>query len=200
MQQKTIDVLRALWAQQTVIPSSIWDDVLWLDSRHNYLDRNNFNAFGITRSGLVQWEQDKEPRKDSLPEFMRTFPGTLDEREARRRGREILLLTIPPEKIRMHDLITCRNAEVRKLVYSRAGNQIFLHDQGTNVVDQDVHSWLIKVNPRRVRRLFSLLEVQDATSGERYLLRVPDTMRTCREAVAWTFGFRPEDYQPLKET
>jgi hypothetical protein len=34
----------------------------------------------------------------------------------------------------------------------------------------------------------------------KYFLRVPPTMRTAREAVAWTFGLRPEDYHPKKET
>jgi hypothetical protein len=33
-----------------------------------------------------------------------------------------------------------------------------------------------------------------------YFLRVPPTMRTAREAVAWTFGLEAEDYKPTQET
>jgi hypothetical protein len=31
-------------------------------------------------------------------------------------------------------------------------------------------------------------------------LRVPPTMRTAKEAVAWTFGQAPESYDPIVET
>lgn len=33
-----------------------------------------------------------------------------------------------------------------------------------------------------------------------YLLRVPPTMRTAREAVAWTFGLQDGDYEPDVES
>jgi hypothetical protein len=32
-------------------------------------------------------------------------------------------------------------------------------------------------------------------------VRVPPTMRNCRQAVAWTAGFdNPDDYEPIAET
>jgi hypothetical protein len=50
-----------------------------------------------------------------------------------------------------------------------------------------------------------LVEVENATrepdgSRKRYFLRVPPTVRTARDAVAWTFDSTPEDYGPLVET
>jgi hypothetical protein len=33
-----------------------------------------------------------------------------------------------------------------------------------------------------------------------YVLRVPPTMKTAREAVAWTFGFSAGDYGPAVQT
>jgi len=33
-----------------------------------------------------------------------------------------------------------------------------------------------------------------------YFLRVPPTMRTAREAVAWTYGLTAEAYLPLMRT
>ncbi len=200
MQQKTIDVLRALWARQANIPTSIWDEVLWLDSQYSRSEGRAHQIFGITRGGIVRWEQDKKVHEGSLQEFMHLFPGTLDEREVRRIGKEILLLTIPPGEIRVRDLLSCQNTEIRRRLLSRAGNKVFLRGRGTRVIAKEGCSRLIQVNPRQVERPFYLLEVRDATSGERYLLRVPTTMRSCREAVAWTFGLRPEEYQPIKET
>jgi len=49
------------------------------------------------------------------------------------------------------------------------------------------------------------IEVEDATplpdgTRKRYVLRVPPTCRTAHEAVAWTFGLTPEQYQPAVET
>ena len=39
------------------------------------------------------------------------------------------------------------------------------------------------------------------STGRRYLLRVPPTMRTCRQSVAWTAGFSdPKLYKPRVET
>jgi hypothetical protein len=38
-------------------------------------------------------------------------------------------------------------------------------------------------------------------SRKPYWLRVPPTVQSAREAVAWTFGVEhPEQYQPLRET
>ena len=42
--------------------------------------------------------------------------------------------------------------------------------------------------------------VRCPSTGGRYLLRVPPTMKTCRQAVAWTAGFDdPSLYRPLVE-
>ena len=48
------------------------------------------------------------------------------------------------------------------------------------------------------------VEVKNATlkDGERrkFFLRVPPTMRTAHEAVAWTFRQTPQTYMPAMET
>ena len=33
-----------------------------------------------------------------------------------------------------------------------------------------------------------------------YFLRVPKDMQSAKEAVAWTFNMKPEDYLPMVET
>ena len=37
-------------------------------------------------------------------------------------------------------------------------------------------------------------------SFEEFWLRVPPSMQTAREAVAWTFGLSPEEYDPVLES
>jgi hypothetical protein len=43
------------------------------------------------------------------------------------------------------------------------------------------------------------LQVKDSTTGQRYFLRVPSGITNCKDAVAWTFGFRADEYQLQKE-
>jgi hypothetical protein len=49
-----------------------------------------------------------------------------------------------------------------------------------------------------------LREIKDTPepdgSTKRYALRVPPTITRAREAVAWTFGMKEREYQPLKES
>jgi hypothetical protein len=45
------------------------------------------------------------------------------------------------------------------------------------------------------------LSVIDPSTAHQYILRVPPTMTTCRQAAAWIAGFdNPADYHPLMET
>ena len=52
---------------------------------------------------------------------------------------------------------------------------------------------------------FAMVKVINRTpepdgSFRQYFLRVPPTVRTAREAVAWTFDVPTEEYEPLVET
>jgi hypothetical protein len=42
--------------------------------------------------------------------------------------------------------------------------------------------------------------VQDASTDREYYLRVPPTIQTVEEAVAWTFGLTAGEYRPARET
>lgn len=44
------------------------------------------------------------------------------------------------------------------------------------------------------------VQVHCPSTGRMYLLRVPPTVRTAREAVAWTFDVPAEAYRPFAET
>jgi hypothetical protein len=45
------------------------------------------------------------------------------------------------------------------------------------------------------------VEVLCPSTGNRYILRVPPDVSTCRQAIAWTAGFEnPDHYAPIQET
>ena len=48
-------------------------------------------------------------------------------------------------------------------------------------------------------RVASYVQVQDASTERHYFLRVPPTIQTAAEAVAWTFQVTVKDYHPAQE-
>ena len=86
----------------------------------------------------------------------------------------------------------------------RYGLERFLSDAAAEVLDEDRDSGgerkLLRVPMEGGEDLVCVLVICPSTS-RRYILRVPPSMRTCRQAVAWTAGFEdPDDYRPLVET
>ena len=52
-------------------------------------------------------------------------------------------------------------------------------------------------DPEQVARY---VQVQDASTERQYFLRVPPTIQTAAEAVAWSFGLPGKEYRPEQET
>ena len=88
------------------------------------------------------------------------------------------------------------------------GEERYVRERGV-LAHQDLD---VQGQPRRVWRAsrkddapLVMLEVVNSTpepdgSFHHYLLRVPPDTTTCRDAVAWTFGLRPEQYAPAVES
>ena len=100
------------------------------------------------------------------------------------------------------------NFHLLRTLVERYGQARYVAEAGL-VIDADLDS------VGEPRRLWSaprghdaplvVLEVANSTpepdsSRHRYWLRVPPQTRTCREAVAWTFGLTPNTYAPVIET
>jgi hypothetical protein len=109
-----------------------------------------------------------------------------------------------PETITVAEVLAERNAELRRVLLERFGFERFMREAGAAIVDQDR-------DPGGERQLLRLklegdedlvcVSVRCPSTGRHYLLRVPPTMQTCRQAVAWTAGFSdPDRYGPLVET
>jgi hypothetical protein len=109
-----------------------------------------------------------------------------------------------PETLKSADALAEPNAEVRRVMIERIGLQRFLKELNARVVHEDR-------DPGGPRQLLSVelagdealvcVSVNCPSTGRHYLIRVPPTMRTCHQAVAWTAGFdNPDDYVPVLET
>ena len=78
----------------------------------------------------------------------------------------------------------------------------FVPELGGVVIDRSPRGTLYEValpedDPEGVARY---VQVQDASTERQYFLRVPPTIQTAAEAVAWSFGLSGEDYHPADET
>ena len=92
------------------------------------------------------------------------------------------------------------NVEVRRVMQERMGER-FVSELGGVVLDSSSRGTLYEVAlPRDPEQVARYVQVQDASTDRSYFLRVPPTIQTAAEAVAWSFGLSVEDYHPAQET
>ncbi len=101
------------------------------------------------------------------------------------------------------DIFNQRNAEVRRVMLSQFGLDRFFATVGGDLLDIDRDAGglrrLLRVRLPDDEDLVCVSVVCPST-GHQHLLRVPPEIRTCHQAIAWTFGFEnPQQYQPLIE-
>jgi hypothetical protein len=106
-----------------------------------------------------------------------------------------------PETLTREDFLGEQNVEVRRIIQERMGER-FVPELGGRVIGAGERGTLYEVrlpedDPERVARY---VQVQDASTSRRYFLRVPPTIQTAAEAVAWSFQVAGEDYHPAQET
>jgi hypothetical protein len=109
-----------------------------------------------------------------------------------------------PERITPESILSQQNVELRRIMIERYGFDRYLEAQGGSVLHSDETGTLYRIEQLGDEPLV-LVEVTDATpmkNGEfkRYVLRVPPTVTTAYEAVAWTFGVTDGNYQPAIQT
>lgn len=109
-----------------------------------------------------------------------------------------------PECITVAEILAEPNVEVRRVKIERFGQARYLMDSGAQEVHRDDYGTLYRKEMPGDEPLM-MVKVVNATPEpdggfKDYFLRVPPTMRTAREAVAWTFGKAPDNYDPDQET
>ena len=121
-------------------------------------------------------------------------------------------LILDPSSITIPGIDAQDNTEIRRVMIERFGIERFVREGGAQLVDEDETGrlWERALPPARLRwgtgdDPIVMVEVENSTpeadgSRKTYLLRVPPTMRTAREAVAWTFGLAHGEYRPVAES
>jgi hypothetical protein len=112
-------------------------------------------------------------------------------------------LAFAPESIRGPEIMAQTNAEVRRVMIERVGAERFLEEVGARILDRDRDAGgertLVQVNMDNDEPFVAVC-VGCPSTGRRYTLRVPPTIRTGQAASAWLAGFDdPKLYQPVIE-
>lgn len=134
-----------------------------------------------------------------------SLPSSLSKTALRWRGVRIdARIAFFPESLTADEVLAEANAEVRRVMIERMGITRFLEESKAEVLhqDEDAGGW------RRLLRValagdepLVCVSVNCPSTGRHYLIRVPPSMRSCHEAVAWTAGFdNPDHYRPVAET
>lgn len=127
-----------------------------------------------------------------------------------------------PETLTVTKALAEQNAEVRRVMMTRIGPERIAAEGGMTVVDEidddavevahgrDGLPVPVGLRGAKLHRLKAAIPLQwismnNSTpepdgSVKRYWLRVPPTMTTAREAMAWTFGLEADAYQPQHES
>jgi hypothetical protein len=113
-------------------------------------------------------------------------------------------VVLAPEALTAQEITAEPDVEARRAMLERFGAERYLQETGAAVVDADARGTLYRAELPGDEPLV-MVRVRDATPAadgahREYWLRVPPGTRTVQEAVAWTFGKAPEDYDPAVET
>lgn len=111
----------------------------------------------------------------------------------------IYLAIKSPDKLDVQKILQEENVEVRRVLIEKLGNDKFIKRVNPEILDESETGRLLKVELKGDEDMV-LLEVKDASSPRKYLLRVPPSMKTALQAKAWTFGMETKDFILEKET
>lgn len=171
----------------------------WLENL-SALDLQNCSKIDRLPKGLniSEWLDIAGTRITSLPPH-------LDKVALRWRGVPVdSRIVFHPESLTSNDILQERNAEVRRVMLERVGFERFVELANAKTLDTDR-------DRGGERRLLKVVMPSDEdlvcvsfscpSTGRKYIVRVPPTMRTAHAAVAWIAGFdNPDDYKPDMES
>lgn len=106
--------------------------------------------------------------------------------------------------VRLDQILTEENAERRRVLLDMFGEDRFVRESGAEVIHRDKYGTLYR-HMFKMDEPLTIVKVRNATreldgSYKDYFLRVPPTVTTAKEAVAWTFGLTADEYDPGYES
>ena len=87
------------------------------------------------------------------------------------------------------------NAEIRRYLIKRIGYENIKEAVNAEILHTDGTSELLRFADGD-----TYVKVQDTSTKREYLLFVDQNVKTCRAAIAWTFGLTEKQYNPIIET
>ncbi len=106
---------------------------------------------------------------------------------------------LAPGQLTREDFLNEPDLEVRRIIWERMGNRFV--SELDDVIESGPRGVLYEVVlPSGPERRARYVQVQDASTARQYFLRVPPTIQTAAEAVAWSFQLAVEEYDPAQET
>lgn len=104
-----------------------------------------------------------------------------------------------PYGIPLFGRITINDRKLQKMLSGGFGTKNYFEEFDAEIIDQDGANSLIQYNLQG-SQFHLYVRVKDSTTGHFYFLRVDPDIKTCRDAIAWTFGLSTEEYYPIIET
>jgi len=98
--------------------------------------------------------------------------------------------------IHTRDVINTANQELRQRALKSIGVEKFLKNAKMQKVHGDRHGTLFRAALTDIQ----FVRVVDPSTGNVYMLQVPPTVTRAKEAVAWGYGLREDEYDPLVES
>ena len=133
------------------------------------------------------------------------LPPSLDKVGLRWRGIPVSRrIVFQPETLSAPEILGERNAELRRVMIERFGYERLMDGANAVEIDRDQDAG----GERRLMRIalegdedVVCVSVQCPSTGHKFILRVPPTMQSCRQAIAWTAGYDDAAaYAPVQET
>jgi hypothetical protein len=111
-----------------------------------------------------------------------------------------------PASLRREEVLKEPNVETRRALISLYGPQRLLEESNAEVVhqDRDPHGprtlYHLRIPDDEPLAMIKVQCIRKDSNVDTYFLRVPPSLRTCHEAVAWTFNVPAALYQPAAQS
>ena len=114
-------------------------------------------------------------------------------------------IIMKPETITLDQVVKENNQEIRRIMLDRYGWDRILCDLHACVEHEDntgklMSTYRLGEYLAGEDEIAKFVLVVDPSTNRKYSLRVPPETKTAREGVAWTFGQKEDEYNPIKET
>jgi hypothetical protein len=162
-----------------------YQNICWVSERHNILHRDERGRLHSTDSATLAYP-------DGWSIY--AIHGV--------RVPEDVIMS--PHALTAHRITEEKNTEVRRVMLDRFGTSRYLIEIGAKQIHADDYGTLYRAEISDDEPLVMVKVVNSTPESDNtykdYWLRVPPTVKTARQAVAWTFEAETKDYAPVAQS